>query len=228
VTRARWRKGRARLAGTLAALGVATTAAVGLAQQTTSAAFTGSTGDGVNTVTAAASFCVSSGGVTLDVVNDTYVDASDPATGKGGATGLVVRSGPSVAHVYLRFTLPSQASFGHRCRLTGATLRLHATTSQGPGTIDVHRASATWTSAGTTWNTAGRPGPAGTEVGVAAGTTGWHEWDVTTLVRELYTGPDHGFLVKDRNEAVGTRTTTYESLDSPTVANRPELVLTWG
>jgi hypothetical protein len=65
-------------------------------------------------------------------------------------------------------------------------------------------------------------------VGRASGTTGWHEWDVTTLIPTLSAGPNDGFVVKDRNETVGTRTTTYESLDSPTVANRPELVITWG
>jgi hypothetical protein len=51
---------------------------------------------------------------------------------------------------------------------------------------------------------------------------------VPALVRELYAGPDHGFLVKDRVDNAGpARTTVYDSLDSGTV-NRPQLVLTWG
>jgi hypothetical protein len=208
----------------LAVLGAAAALTAALAQTTTTAAFTAQTGNG-NQVGTATTFCATPGASTLDVLNDTYVDASEPTTAKGGVTGLVVRSGTSVAHVLLRFQLPS---LGQHCRFTGASLRLHATASQGPGTIDVHRASATWTSAAMTWNTAGRPGPIGTGVGAASGTPGWHEWNVTTLVTELSAGPDHGFLLKDRNEGVGTRATTYESLDSPTVANRPELLLTWG
>jgi diguanylate cyclase (GGDEF)-like protein len=95
-------------------------------------------------------------------------------------------------------------------------------------TIDVYRASATWTSTSATWGMADRPAPAGTAVGAAAGTTGWHQWTVPALVTELYAGPDHGFLVKDRVDNAGpARTTVYDSLDSGTV-NRPQLVLTWG
>ena len=65
-------------------------------------------------------------------------------------------------------------------------------------------------------------------VRVAAGGTGWHEWTVTTLITELYAGTNHGFLVKDAVETNPARATLYESLDSPTVAARPQLVLTWG
>jgi hypothetical protein len=81
------------------------------------------------------------------------------------------------------------------------------------------------------WNTVGRPGPAGTAaVGTSAGATGWHEWNVKTLVDELYAAApvDDGFLVKDSVETGAVRATLYESLDSLTVANRPQLVLTWG
>ena len=209
-----------------AALAVAAGLTVALTQATTSAAFTAQTGDTSNQATAAASFCASPGGTTLSVTNDTYVDEANPASVNGGPT-LRVTSGTGVhAHSLLRFTLPTLQP---HCEITAATLRLYATSSQGPGTIDVHRASATWTSAAATWNMATRPGPAGTGVGSAAGTTGWHQWTVTTLVQELYAGPNYGFLLKDRGDnASPTRTTLYESLDSGNVANRPQLVLTWG
>jgi hypothetical protein len=199
---------------------------VALAQSSTTAAFTGQTGDPGNAVSAAPSFYTSPGGTTLTVANDTYVDQSNPGQTNGGSTGLTIRSGTGVnAHAYLRFTLPPLPS---RCRITDATLRLRAGSSQGPATIDVYRASATWTSTSATWGMAGRPAPAGTAVGAAAGATGWHQWTVPALVRELYAGPDHGFLVKDRVDNAGpARTTVYDSLDSGTV-NRPQLVLTWG
>ena len=215
-----------RLARPLAALGAAALT-VALAQSTTSAAFTAQATDTGNQVSSAASFCVSPGNSTLSVTNDTFIDQANPATANGGATGLTVRSGSGAnTQALLRFVLPA---LPHDCRITAATLRLYAESSQGPGTVDVYRASATWTSAAATWGMAGRPAPTGTPVGAAAGSTGWHQWTVTTLVTELYAGPDNGFLVKDHVDDAGTpRATVYDSLDSPTVPNRPQLLLTWG
>lgn len=210
----------------LAVLGAAAAFTVLLAQHTTTAAFTAQTGDTGNSVTTATSFCASPGGTTLQVTNDTYVDEADPATTRGGSTTLRVAAGAGVvAHTYLRFTLPP---LQNHCRITNATLRLYAVSSQGPGTILAHRASATWSSGSTTWNTPGRPVAAGTGVGASAGTAGWHEWTVTTLTTELYAGTNHGYLVKDAVETDPARATVYESLDSATAANRPQLVLTWG
>lgn len=230
MTRPRRRVRLARFLSSLAVLGVVTASTVALSGHSTSAAFTGQTGNTANSATAASSFCAVPGGTTLSVLNDTYVNQADPATQRGGSATLRVGAGTgAVAHAYLRFTtLPTMAN---HCRITGATLRLYATSSQGPGPILVHRASTTWTSGGTTWNTVGRPAPAGAAaVGTAAGATGWHEWNVTTLVGELYAAApvDDGFLVKDAVETGAVRGTLYESLDSLTVANRPQLVLTWG
>jgi len=226
VTRPGRRGSLARIGGSLAALCLAAASTVALAQHSSTAAFTAQTGDTGNTVTSAASFCAVPGGSTQSVLNDTYVDEAVPTTARGGATTLRVASGAgAVAHAYLRFTLPVLQP---HCSLTGATLRLHATSSQGPGTMLVHRASTTWTSAANTWSTVPRPAPAGTGVGAPAGSAGWHEWDVTTLTQELLAGANDGFLVKDAVETDPVRATLYESLDSLTVANRPQLVLTWG
>lgn len=217
----------ARVGGALAALGLAAASTVALAQHGSTAAFSAQTADTGNTVTSAPSFCAAPGGTTMTVTNDTYVDEADPATTRGGSTTLRVAAGTGArAHTYLRFTpLPTLQP---HCTLTGATLRLHATSSQGPGTILAHRASTTWTSGTNTWNTVPRPAPAGTGVGAAAGAAGWHEWNVTTLTQELYAGTNDGFLVKDAVETNPVRATLYESVDSATVANRPQLVLTWG
>lgn len=216
----------ARLGGALAALCLAAASTVALAQHSSTSAFAGQTADTGNTVTSAASFCAVPDGSTQSVLNDTYVDEAVPSTTRGGSASLRVASGSgAIAHAYLRFTLPALQP---HCTITGATLRLYATSSQGPGTILVHRASTTWASATNTWNTVPRPAPAGTGVGTAAGTVGWHEWNVTTLTRELYAGTNDGFLVKDAVETNPARATLYESLDSLTVANRPQLVLTWG
>ena len=227
MTRSGRRGSLARVGGSLAALCLAAASTVALAQHGSTAAFTGQTADTGNTVTSAASFCTSPGGATVPVINDTYVNEADPATTQGGSTTLRVASGSLArAHAYFRFTLPTPLPT--HCGITGATLRLHATSSQGPGTILVHRASTTWASGTNTWSTVPRPAPAGTGVGAAAGAAGWHEWNVTVLTRELYAGTNDGFLVKDAVETNPARATIYESFDSLTVANRPQLVLTWG
>jgi hypothetical protein len=216
-----------RAGGCLAALCLAAASIVGLAQHSSTAAFSGLTANTGDTVTSAASFCAAPGGTTMSVTNDTYVDEADPGTVRGSSTTLRVAAGTGArAHAYLRFTpLPTMQP---HCTLTSATLRLHATSSQGPGTILAHRASTTWASGSTTWSTVPRPAPAGTGVGAAAGAAGWHQWNVTTLTNELYAGAGDGFLVKDAVETNPARATIYESFDSSTVANRPQLVLTWG
>jgi hypothetical protein len=227
MTRPGRRGSLARVGGSLAALCLAAAGTVALARHGSTAAFTAQTADTGNTVTSAASFCAAPGGTTMSATNDTYVDEDDPTTAHGGSTTLRVAAGAGDrAHAYLRFTpLPTLQP---HCTLTGATLRLYATSSQGPGTILVHRASTTWSSGTNTWNTVPRPAPAGTGVGAAAGAAGWHQWNVTTLTRELYAGTNDGFLVKDAVETNPARATIYESLDSLTAANRPQLVLTWG
>ena len=195
---------------------------VALTQSTTSASFTGQTSDTGNSVATANDFCAA-GGTTLGVTNDTALYEQDPATPHGSSTTLEVQSGAGT-HIYvlLRFTLPTLAN---SCRITSAKLRLYATSSQGPGSIEASRASTTWASSTATWNMPGRPAPAGTPVSLPVGTTGWHEWTVTTLVQELYAGPDYGFLLRD--QPPGLRKTVYESRDAGT-ANGPQLVLTWG
>ena len=214
----------ARVAGLLAALCLAAASTVALAQHSSTAAFTGQTVDSGNTVTSAPSFCAVPGTATLEVLNDTYVDEAFPGTTRGGSASLRVAAGSgAIAHAYLRF--PADPLQPH-CTITGATLKLYATSTAG-GSIMVHRASTTWSSAANTWNTVPRPAPAGTGIAVPAA-AGVLQWDVTTLTREIYAGTNDGYLVKDAVETNPARATLFESLDSATVANRPKLVITWG
>jgi hypothetical protein len=210
------------------AVALAGASTVALTQSATGAVFTAQTGDAGNRVSAAATFCLSPGTSTRVVVNDTFVDQSNPGQANGGAVGLTVRSQNGAnAQALLRFTLPTVPS---DCQVTGATLRLHASSSQGPGTIDVALASTTWTSAAATWSMPARPTSVGTPVGAAAGTPGWHVWTVTDLVVQLYSRPtNEGFLVVDHvPDAATARATVYDSLDNTTAPNPPELVITWG
>ena len=61
------------------------------------------------------------------------------------------------------------------------------------------------------------------------GAAGLQQWDVTTLTRELYAGPDYGFALKDSaDNAASARYQTWSSVENATVANRPKLQITWG
>jgi hypothetical protein len=227
VTRShRW---PARIGRPLAGLGVAAGLVVALTWSTTSAAFTAQTGDAGNKVTSAATFCTSPGSTQLPVAMDTAVYQVNAGTNYGATTGIGIGTGVNAnAYSYLKFTLTS-AVIPARCRVTSATLSVYATTPTAGATLYAYRADAAWNSATTTWNT-GRPGFTGTPAGTASlASAGWQQWDVTTLTRELYAGPDYGFALKDSvDSAASARYQTWASMENATVANRPRLDITWG
>lgn len=219
----------ARLARPLAALVVAAGLTVGLGQHATTAAFTAQAGNSGNSVTAAASFCASPGGSTVGASADTTGYQQNPTTLYGTSVDTGVGSGSAAnGRVLVRFSLPV---LGAHCVITGATLRLYAHTPQSGRTIDVYRvdpAAPAWTEAATTWNN--QPVTTGTAVGTASlASAGWQQWTVTSMVNSHYAGTNSGFLLRDRTEGSGTPFwQLYAARENGTVANRPQLVLTWG
>ena len=210
-----------------AALALAAALTATLAQSTTSAAFTAQTGDTGNQVTASSNFCASAGGTTLISSADTTGYQANPTTTYGSSTDIGVGSSAGAnGRVLLRFTLPALAN---HCAITGATLRLYAHTPVAGRTIDVYRVdpAATWSEATTNWNNL--PVTTGTAVGVASlGSAGWQQWTVTSMVTAFYAGTNSGFLVRDRTEGGGGIWQLWAARENGTVANRPQLVLTWG
>ena len=200
---------------------------VALTQATTSAAFTAQTGDTSNQVTASTNFCTSPGGTTLTASADTTGYQTNPTTIYGSSTDIGVGSGASAnGRVLLRFTLPALAS---HCDITAATLRLYASGPTAGRTIDVYRVdpAGTWSEAATNWNNF--PATTGVAVGSASlGSVGWQQWTVTTMVTAFYAGTNSGFLVRDRVEGGGGIWQLWSARENGTVANRPQLVLTWG
>jgi hypothetical protein len=218
----------------VAVLGVAATLTAALTQSATSAAFMATTGDAGNQVTTAATFCTSPDSVTLSPTSDAAVYQSQPATRYGSSPSMGVGVGTTTtanAHTFITFSLATQAPLPARCRVTSATLNVHATTPMTGATIHAYRADAAWNAATLTWGT-GRPGFTGTPAGTTSlttGSSGWQRWDVTALTRELYAGPDYGFALRDAaNSAASARYQTWDSMDSTTVLNRPTLEITWG
>ena len=72
--------------------------------------------------------------------------------------------------------------------------------------------------------------PAGTGTAIGSGSlaaAGWQEWTVTSLMPGLYS-VNSGFLVRDRvDNANPAGSQLYDSRNTATAANRPQLVLAW-
>jgi hypothetical protein len=225
VTAPRSRR-RARLwQGAALALAAALTGT--LTQHTTSAAFTAQTTDGGNQATASSNFCASSGGTTLIASADTTGYQTNPTTTYGANVDIGVGSSAGAnGRVLLRFSLPALAA---HCDVTAAALRLYAHTPVAGRTIDVYRVDpgGTWSEGTTNWNNF--PATTGTAVGSASlGSAGWQQWTVTSMVTALYAGTNSGFLVRDRTEGGAGIWQLWAARENGTVANRPQLVLTWG
>lgn len=189
--------------------------------QGTQAAFSDTTENSGNTFTAAASFCVGGGTQTITATQDARIHQAAPATNYGAATALHVRTALlGNRRTLVSFPLPPAPP---GCTLGSATLRLYATSTAGGRTIDVYRANAAWTEAAVTWTT--QPGMAGPAVG-ASSTSGWNQWDVTAHVTAMYSGSNHGFILRDRNEnSLSGQQQTYRSTESGQYP--PELVVTF-
>jgi hypothetical protein len=204
---------------------------VALTQNTTTAAFTAQTADTGNLVQANSQFC-GSAGTTVTLPNATYpmVDTSiyesQPTTNFAGNVqlGIVGAAGGRIRSL-LKFTLPPKPS---GCTVASAALKLRVTNGAAGATVVAYRAAATWTVTGATWLT--DPGFISSG-GVATGSTAagtFTSWPVASLVTALYAGPDYGFELRDQLDGTGSAGQLYDSNDAVTVANRPQLVLTWG
>jgi hypothetical protein len=201
---------------------------VALTQNTTGAVFTGQTVDTGSSVTAAPDFCTTPGRIdTLSAgAVDTGVAEGNPLTNY--ATNPVIgvaqtSSSTGRARTLIKFALLGKPS---GCVVASAVLKLHVSSGATPANVTVYRAAAAWDPATVLWGT--DPGiVAGSGTTTAAITTGTAQWDVATQVTALYAGTDNGFELRDASETLGSLTQLYDSMEATTVANRPQLVITW-
>jgi hypothetical protein len=171
----------------------------------------------------AATGCTDPGTVTVTATADSWVDEASP-TSTAGATDVDLRvrsrSTNEDRRTLVWFPLPTVPD---GCSVTSATLRLYQNTSAGTRTIQAWRLASSWTESGVNWNN--QPAMAGTAATSTNG-SGWRTWTVTTMVEELYSIANHGFLLKDSSEESGTG---YEQrYDSREDVNDPELLITFG
>lgn len=159
-------------------------------------------------------------GETVTADRDARVGEGSGWSNFGTSTTLRVRSQDvDDTRSLIGFPLPTIPS---GCDLAGATLRVNASASDTGRTIDAYRVNASWTETGVTWNN--QPATTGSAAS-ATSATGWNEWEVTSHVQSMYSGSNHGFLIRDANEDNSfARTQDYSSREG---ASPPELVLTY-
>jgi hypothetical protein len=231
VTTGRVRAKVPRRRRTRRAQALAGVAAVGLtvvlAQQPVHGAFTAGTVSTGNRATTAANFCTTPGSTTVNATEDTTADQALPNSAQGGDDYymIVVTQGPaSNRRSFVRFAMPVISS---RCTVTSATLRLYTDGADAGQTLGVYRADPTaplWTETGLTWNN--QPTAVGTPATtLTVATNGYLSWTVTTLVRDLYTGPNNGFVVRDQAENGSGPWQQYFARQTP---NPPKLDISWG
>ena len=86
------------------------------------------------------------------------------------------------------------------CRVTDTTLRLNASAAATGRTLQAIRLAAPWTEGGVKWSN--QPRTTGTAATTSSG-SGWRQWTVTAQVNAMYSGANHGFLVRDASENSG-------------------------
>jgi hypothetical protein len=181
---------------TLAGLAVAAAAValVGALAGTTFSAFSGSTSSAGNTFAAAASFggCTAAGTVTASANIDSWIDQATSGSNFGSDQILKVKreNGNKANRALVRFNLPAVPA---GCSVTGATLRLYAGSASTGRTLQALRINGSWTETGVRWST--QPATTGT-ASTTTSVSGWNPWTVTSQVQAMYSGSNHGFLVK--------------------------------
>jgi hypothetical protein len=162
-------------------------------------------------------------GQTLSAAADSRLDEASATTNFGTDTIIRVRSQNSNRNrrAVARFALPALPS---GCTVTGARLRMNASSSVAGRTIEAIRLASSWTESGITW--ANQPATTGAAVSSTSG-AGWREWDVTSHVQAMYSGSNDGWLLRDSAESATTAAEQqYHSREDAT--NPPELVVTFG
>jgi parallel beta-helix repeat protein len=125
------------------------------------------------------------------------------------------------ARVLVRFALPAIPA---GCRVTGATLRMYASSYKANRKLAAQRLAAPWTESGITWSN--QPATTGVETTTPSG-FGYREWQVASHVESMYTDGNHGFLIRDTLEGDNGIEQAFNSREKGS-DNPPQLVITFG
>ena len=164
----------------------------------TDAAFAAVTSNPANAFSAAASFCAAGGSLAATASADTWVGQSGPNANHGGGSDLEVMSFHLGANerTLVNFTLPTIPA---GCSVISATLKLTDGGFYASGrTIQVKRATSSWTENAVTWNT--QPTSTTTDMATQPSGPGSLTFTITNQLIAMYAGANDGFLIRDSAE----------------------------
>jgi large repetitive protein len=127
------------------------------------------------------------------------------------------------ARVLVHFNLP-QTPAG--CSVTDVKLRLYASSYKENRTLQAFRLNGNWTETGVTWGNQPTT-TGGTATAPSRTSPGYVEWTVTSQVQAMYSGANHGFLIRDATENGGGFEQAFHSREKAP-DNPPQLVVTFG
>ena len=156
---------------------------------------------------------------------DTYVQESDPSENNGSFIRMEVGSDEGAVRSLVQFDMAALPSGQD---IKQATLRLRLTGSVFSWSTDyqisTHRVTSAWSEGSVAWEDQLGLGEAYGSTMIAPESQGWHEFDVTGLVRAWYEGiqPNHGIAIRGPEELDYTMCMQFGTRESDYV---PELVV---
>jgi hypothetical protein len=199
------------------------------------------------TLTAPKACILTANPATSVVATDSFVQQASAGTNSGTATTMnVTSSNLGNRRVYLRFDLTKCAPvIPATASVLDASLRLWVSAiPTACRTHDLFRVTATWTETGITWtnqpfgttvnNPAQSARTSSANVGTAPCTysaaSQYVAWSVTTDLAAFVNGSqtNFGWMIRDDVEnSVTSRASTYTTKNSGTLANSPQLIVTY-
>jgi hypothetical protein len=162
---------------------------------------------------------------TVGADRDSWILQSSASNNFGTDSILKVdsKSGSSNARALVRFNLPAIPA---GCQVTNVKLRLYASSYKSGRTLQAMRLNANWNEGTVTWgNQPSTTGSAATAP--SRSSAGYMEWTVTSQVQSMYSGSNHGFLIRDATENGGGNEQGFHSREKAP-DNPPQLVVTFG
>ena len=157
--------------------------------------------------------------VTASANADAWIMQGDPSKNNGSDSNLkVMAKGSASLRALVRFDLPAAPA---GCVIDTATLRLYAGGVKDGRTIEAVRLNGAWNEGGVNWTNQPSTTGAAATVG-SGGSSGWREWSVAAQVQAMYSGTNHGFLIRDSNES-GDAEQQYYSREKG--SDTPQLVI---
>ena len=158
--------------------------------------------------------------LTLSATADSWIDSGSTSQNKG--TDSILKVQAKSGNNNRSLVLFDMSSIPAGCTIESATLRLYASSWTNGRTLRALRVTANWTENGVTWSN--QPSTNGTASTTSSG-SGYRQWNVTSQVQSMVSGPNYGFLIRDASENGSGREQQFHSREKG--ENLPQLVITF-